>query len=296
MLRIAICLVVAACGGSATGDDDDDGVDANVPTPLSSDEATRACAIFGSCLGDGINDCFTDAMPYWTSAEARCMLAAGGDCVAIRACFGFAAMADPSCSAKVTTCDGTNLVTCADGVRSTISCPDASPLLRAGTGATCVVTSTGALCGDASCSADSATCSGTVASNCVAAKGVQISVDCADYAQTCSGGGCTSAGGGGACTAGTLPRCDGAQIVRCGAGAERTTDCGAIANSATCYPGTGTTSPDVYCGFGDACYPTKGTETCMGTSVTFCGAGVVTTIDCTTLGFTRCFSGACASF
>ena len=86
--------------------DDDDGMP---PMPISADEAASACVIFGSCMGDGINDCYTDAMPYWTTAEARCVLAA-----------------------RTITCEGNNMVTCSDGVRSTISCPDASLSLRVG--------------------------------------------------------------------------------------------------------------------------------------------------------------------
>ena len=279
----------AACGSSDSGDD------TNVPPALTPDEATTACVLFGSCMGDGINDCYTDAMPYWSTSEARCVLAAGADCKAVMACFGMTVVLDPSCTTKSTTCDGTNLVTCADGVRATVACPDASLLLAAGVGSTCVATATGALCGDATCSAASATCNGSVASSCNTSKGVAMSIDCAEYGQSCASGVCTAAGGGGACASGTLPRCDGAAIVRCSAGVELYTDCGAIAVDATCFPGSGTAT-EPYCGFGSACYPTKGLETCSGNSVTFCAAGVTATVDCTSLGFTRCLAGKCSAF
>ena len=178
------------------------------------------------------------------------------------------------------------------GERATISCPDASPLLRAGTGSTCVPTATGALCGDATCSAASATCNGSVASSCYTDKGVTLSLDCADYSQSCVTGGCTAAGGGGACAAGGLPRCDGAAIVRCSGGVELRTDCATRAVGSSCYAGNAT-APEPYCGFGTACFPTKGAETCSGTSVTFCNAGASATVDCAALGFSTCLSGHC---
>jgi hypothetical protein len=294
MWKVALLSALAACGSSAAGDDDD-GVDASVSPPLTAEETTTACLLYGSCMGDGINDCFTDAMPFWSTSEARCVIAAGTDCAAVRACFGMTVTPDASCTSAMTSCDGTNLVSCADGVRSTINCPSASPLLRVGVGPTCVATSTGALCGDATCSAAAATCDGTIATVCNTSKGVQMSIDCAEYAQSCVSGGCSAAGGGGSCTAGTLPRCDGSAIVRCSAGVELTTDCQTIGQAASCYAGSGTTT-EPYCGFGNACYPTKGAETCSGNAVMFCAAGITATIDCTSLGFTRCFSGKCVSF
>ena len=294
MWRVATLLVlIAACGSSSSGGDDDD---TNLPPPLTADEAATACVFYGSCLGDGINDCYTDAMPHWSTTEARCVLAAGADCVAVRACFGMSIVADPSCTTKSTTCDGANLVSCADGTRATISCPDASLLLSVGVGPTCVTTSTGALCGKGTCSAASATCNGSVAEGCVVSKGVELSIDCAQYGQTCVAGACTAPGGGGACSSSTTT-CDGSAIVRCSSGVEIRTDCAAIGVDALCYPGTGTSSTtEPYCGFGNACYPEKGTESCNGNSVMFCAAGVTATIDCTTLGFTRCFAGRCSAF
>jgi hypothetical protein len=87
---------------------------------------------------------------------------------------------------------------------------------------------------------------------------------------------------------------EGATIARCSAGIDLRTDCAALATGATCFELATTSEP--YCGYGNECYPTKGAETCNGTSVTFCGAGMTTTVDCTSLGFTSCFSGHCAMF
>ena len=296
MRRLAwLVCVLAACGGSSSAGDDDDGVDGSVSVgePLTADEVTKACVVFGSCMGDGINDCYTDAMPYWSASEARCAIAAGSDCVAVRACFGMTAVADPSCASRSITCDGTNLVQCADGVRSTVSCPNASLLLSVGMGPTCVPSGTGALCGSATCSAASMTCSGSVASSCFVNRGVMMEMDCADFGQGCVNGVCTAAGGGGAC-AGGAPVCDGATIVRCDAGVEIRTDCTVVGVGATCFPGDRTTNaPEPYCGYGNACYPLKGAETCSGSSVTFCAAGVTATVDCASLGFSGCISGHC---
>jgi hypothetical protein len=67
-----------------------------------------------------------------------------------------------------------------------------------------------------------------------------------------------------------------------------------IGANASCHPGTGTsTTSQPYCGFGNACYPEKGTETCSGNSVVFCAAGMSAMLDCTTLGFTGCVAGHC---
>ena len=297
MWRALGCAILVACGSSPSGGDDDPGDDAAVVgMPLTPDEAARACVYFGGCLGDGINDCFTDAMPFWSPAEARCVLAAGADCTAVRACFGMTIVIDPACTTRTTTCDGANLVTCSDGVRSTVSCPDASPVAQVGTGPNCVPTTTGsALCGVASCSTGSASCSGSVASSCVVDKGVQMSLDCATYGQSCVDGLCTAPGGGGACASGTLARCDGTAIVRCSGGIERRTDCSTIVAGASCQSGTAT-DPELYCGASAACYPTKDAETCSGNTVTFCSGGEITSLDCTALGFTRCFSGGCVTF
>lgn len=298
MWRSALVMVLVACGSPSNGDDGTDAANgsADAPVqpsmPLSTEEAAKACVVYGSCMGDGINDCYTDAAPFWSTAEARCVLAAGHDCAAVRACFGMqSTVSDPSCSTSSYTCDGTNLVICSGGVRSTISCPSASPLLRVGTGSTCVVGTNGALCGDATCSATSATCNGTVASSCYVSKGVMMSRDCADYGQSCLNGACTAPGGGAACT-GTTPTCDGADIVYCGGGTSIRTDCASLEVGATCHPGTGTTT-EPYCGTGDACYPTKGAETCSGTSVNYCAGGVAATLDCTSLGFSACIGGHC---
>ena len=247
-------------------------------------------------MGDGINDCYTDAMPHWSTTEARCVLAAAGNCTAVRACFGMTAAIDSSCSStRFVTCDGNNLVTCGDGVRSTVSCPDASLLLGVGAGATCIMTSAlDALCGDAACTVDSASCDGSVAKACIASEGVAVSIDCARYGQTCTSGGCTAAGGGGACASGTLPSCSGTAITRCRGGVELRSDCAALVSGGSCFPGI-TNNPDPYCGVANTCYPVKGTETCSGNAVTFCAAGTPATIECTTLGFTRCFGGKCTS-
>ena len=213
-----LSVVLAACGSSAT-----EPVDGAVAPALTADEAVKACVVYGSCMGDGINDCYTDAMPFWTTSEARCTLAAGGDCAAVRACFGMTAVIDASCTTRVTSCDGANLVICGSGVRSTIACPKASLLLGAGSGPTCVPASNGsALCGTQACSTASATCTDSVATSCNTTKGVEHSNDCAVRGQSCVNGACTAAGGGASCTAGTLPRCDGASIVRCNSGTELT--------------------------------------------------------------------------
>lgn len=294
----SLLVLVVACGSPSSGDDNgDDGVDAAVQQamPLTSDEAAKACVGFGSCMGDGINDCYTDAAPFWSTTEARCILAAGGDCAAMRACLGMSVVADASCTTSTYSCDGTNLVICSSGARSTIACPMASQLLRVGSGSTCVPTSTGgALCGDATCSAPAATCQGSVASSCSTSKGVQMSVDCADYGQSCVSGGCSAPGGGATCTA-SGTSCDGAAIVRCAGGVTYRTDCGTLELGATCHPGTGTAT-EPYCGTGAACYPTKGTETCSGNVVSFCAGGVAGMVDCTAIGFTQCFGGKCVTF
>lgn len=195
-----LSVVLAACGSSAT-----EPVDGAVAPALTADEAVKACVVYGSCMGDGINDCYTDAMPFWTTSEARCTLAAGGDCAAVRACFGMTAVIDASCTTRVTSCDGANLVICGSGVRSTIACPKASLLLGAGSGPTCVPASNGsALCGTQACSTASATCHVGTASS-------ELEPYC---------------GGGAACypTKGS-ETCTGNAVAFCAAGTTATIDC-----------------------------------------------------------------------
>jgi len=252
LLLIVVC--VKGCRGN-TASDDTPPIDGAQLVPLTPDEATNACVVFGSCLGDGINDCFTDAMPFWTVTEARCMLAAAGDCTAARACLGQSITQDPSCIPGVG-CDGDTRFECSNGLRVTVTCPTASPLLGVGTGSTCVMTDANAFCGDATCSVDSATCAGDVASACLAAKGFSVSLDCAAYGQSCSAGACTAPNGGSPCSPDGASYCRGRSLARCVDGVEATIDCAVNAENADCFPG-GATSPDSYCGFADTCFPCR---------------------------------------
>jgi len=285
MRGLAIGVLLAACGGSGSGGDDGGG-----GGPLTQDELTTGCVLFAACDGgDGINDCFTDIAPILQPDVFRCIIAAGSDCVASRACIGMTLEASPTCTPG-SHCEGNTVVDCGDGVQVTFEC--GSPFT---TGPNCIVNGAGrADCGAATCTTESQACDGTHAQLCDLGANILEDVDCASVDMDCISGTCTSPGGGGACVDGTPPGCAGPAIERCNNGVTALLDCPSRIAGSNCVAITAPFA-DAYCGFGTACQPDKGTETCTGNTVNFCAAGVAGAVDCTTLGFTQCLNGTCLS-
>ncbi len=278
MRGIVVCvLVVLGCGGGGGGGDGG--------ATFTQEQATDACVSLTGCLGaDGLNDCFTDILTSFAPATVRCLAAARSDCAAVSTCLGATITAAPACTPG-TRCDGNNLVECVDGVQATTACGNVET-----TGPSCVTSTTGrGACGVTTCTTDSQTCNGSVLEVCQASQGILKERDCADFGLDCISGVCTSPGGGGACTQTTV-HCNGTAIEDCTNGVTALLDCPSRVPGSTCYAN----ATDAYCGFGDECFPTKGAETCNGTSITFCANGITTTLDCTSFGFTRCSFGRCA--
>ena len=278
MRGIVIAVLLAACGGSGSGG-------GGGGEPLTQDELVTGCVLFGSCIGgDGINDCFTDVAPIVPVDAWRCMIAAGSDCTASRACFGFSVATVTSCTER---CDGDTTVQCDGNVELRTTC--GSPFAP---GPHCSLTNFGQPeCNGGTCTDPSHACDGTVAQLCDTDTGTLEVADCADFALDCVNGACTAPGGGGTCVDGTPSACSGTAIQRCESGTTALFDCPSRVIGSTCIAGTATS--DTYCGYDTACVPEKGTETCTGTTVNFCAAGVAGNVDCTSLGFTQCLNGRC---
>jgi hypothetical protein len=272
MRGIVIGVLLAACGGSGSG-------------PLTREEATTACVLLDSCTGgDGINDCFTDLLPQLAPAVWRCVIAAGSDCAASRECVGISFARATQC---VPACEGDVVLTCGAGFARREHCD--GPF---STGASCLIDNFGfPTCATGVCTTASQTCDGSLARVCDAGAGIVRETDCAVTGRQCISGVCTSLGGGGACTDG--PRhCAGTAVETCELGIAAQVDCPNVVLGSSCTP---ITAPflDAYCGYDTACTPQKGTETCTGSTVNFCAAGVPAAVDCTALGFAQCIGGHC---
>lgn len=280
MRGTVIAVVLAACGGSGGGG-------GGGGPPLTQDELVTGCVLFGSCIGgDGINDCFSDIAPGVPADAWRCMIAAGSDCTASRACLGLSFATVATCTER---CDGDTSVQCDGNAEVRIAC--GSPFTA---GPHCQLDNLGrAACGGGACTDPTRACDGTVAQSCDTDAGLLEVVDCADLSLECANGTCTSPGGGGTCVDGTPSQCSGTAIERCDGGTTSLLDCPARFVGSTCIAATATS--DTYCGYDTACVPEKGTESCTGNTVTFCAAGVPGNVDCTSLGFTQCLGGRCVT-
>jgi hypothetical protein len=275
MRRVVIILAVlaAACSGRGGG------------PPLRKDELIKACVLYAGCIGGGVDDCLGGTALRFAPDVWRCVIAAGSDCTASRACFGATVTTVTSCESG---CDGDATVQCAGTtVEDKIEC--GSPF--ANTGPKCFIDHLGnADCGAGVCTTSEQICDGDVAQSCNEGNGVLHRIDCDALGLTCAGGVCTSPGGGGACrddpthcVGSALELCDFATFVRY--------DCPSRFVGADCFE----TAAGAQCGYGPACDADGRTATCNGTTVSFCAAGISGSVDCTSLGFEQCQFGRCVS-
>jgi hypothetical protein len=210
--------------------------------------------------------------------QIRCLVEAGADCAAARACLGYTV---GPCSPDGDRCEGDNLVECSHGTGLTLDC-------RGGlwfTDDTTCVPASSVGCGLATCTDGTPSrCDGTRAVSC--RSGVLQAFDCAQAGLTCTidGDAVGCAGTGAACTA---SRCDGTTAVLCGGGHEQRYACAAMFDGGTCldYGREG-----VSCGFGPDC---GGTATCDGNVATLCVLGAQVSVDCVAAGFRSCALGSC---
>jgi hypothetical protein len=189
-----------------------------------------------------------------------------------------------------TTCDGSLINYCGDGLFITLDC--------AAYGLPCNVTTA---CGEdgGACEQDgNQTCVGSVVYECQG--GVLVAgPDCGLSGFSCEQGQCVGSGedctepndtyqdgfdyGGMLCDADTLMACVGRAVEE--------VDCARLGEGYSCQ----SFEDASFCGLGSECIPgelkvgTSGTpETCDGTSVVFCDEGRIESVDCTSLGFTGC--------
>lgn len=289
ILRCVAALVVAGCGSSSGADPDagaqGDGslIDGGAEEQASREDAVRACLFLGGCAGDGVADCFTDLLPALSPTTIACVLDAGTDCAAVRACLGFLGVeVDPECTPS---CDGDILVSCGDGARSTLDCNAYFEM----PGTTCLIGNFGPECGAGTCDQEESMCDGDAVLLCDVDRGVYERGDCGHLGLSCveDGGAARCSDGRDVACSGEPDRCDGDSLVRCSSEQEVAIDCGFLVDSRSCYQ---TETAGAFCGFGDTCDPqnAKGEETCDGTVITFCAGGAVESIDCAELGFTGC--------
>lgn len=289
------------CGDSSSSDrdagangDDGGGGDGGGQEQVTRDDAIRTCVFLGGCAGDGTADCFDDILPLLTADHIACVLEAGTDCDAARACLGILGVEpDPDC---VPSCDGDIMVDCGDGLRASYDCRAYFEL----PGQTCVVGNFGPECGAGTCEQEGSSCDGAAVVTCDVDRGVLERGDCARFGLTCAegAGGARCSDGSDTTCSGDSESCDGDSLVRCSEGYEVALDCGVTVDGRSCYQ---TAETGTFCGFGDACEPltAKGEETCDGTVITFCAGGAIESIDCADLGFTGCREslggGACSN-
>jgi len=269
MRFLAGVVVLVACGG---GGSDTPGPDVDF------DMRVRACAIIGACIGYSTTQCMALLDANATVDQINCALnATAADCVAVRACFGQRVMPDPACVPGCS--DGDTLVRCIDGVRFEQDCPQALEAV----GPACV-TNGRSDCGGTTCTTDGQlACDGTTSIACDS--GVTEVMDCGQIGLECipNSPRCVGALQSETCTLGTPPSCDGDTRVTCD-GNVRRYDC-KLFGGRTCVNGS--------CAFGAECDGATTQNTCNGTVLEMCVAGLRRSIDCTTIGAASCLGDRC---
>ncbi len=272
------------------------------PTSLDADLVARAAAVIGSCIPDDGVD--RNAAHIWLEHLAAprlyfrfgeqldCFADANCGCSALQQCIGWVYSAPPvppeTCPAG---CDGDVFTGCGDGVKATMNCSRF--------GLACEP--------NAGCSPGAATaCDGSAPPTCTANgevescdRGFVEHTPCASLGFTCTGGECV--GEGGACTANSSGEneaiapagtgCSGNTLQACLGGHTTSVNCAEQGPGFTCQS-LGTA---FFCGLAAECTPADNYSTsdttppaCDGNVLTFCNAGRLEHLDCTTLGFTGC--------
>ena len=297
--------VVDGSGGSDGGAAVDAGSDAGapgertfpgLPDGVTPDGLARAAVLFAACVpDDGIRGVLRDTYldpeqaTFSLTPALACLAAASDGCAAVERCFGLRFDLDGPCSA---TCDEDRLTVCDDEWRFSFDC--AALGLSCDAAERACVDETAPLCGDAT----SSSCLAGTPTGCSDGR-ERSGYACTDFGLACvDGDRAACAGQGGACTSsGTavfgLPH-DGlgcasnTELDACLNGGRHTIDCADIGTGVGCHEFGGHS----FCGLGADCDATAPPDaTCDGTSIEFCNAGQISTIDCVSLGFTGCASG-----
>lgn len=286
MRHALIAFAIAGCGGHSGATSSD----AAPAQAVTRDDLARACMNASACFWKpldtttAISTCLNrlddvdTLVSIYRPAQIQCLVAAGADCAAARACLGYTFGA---CSPDGERCDGDRLVSCSAGFETALNCRGS---LWFTSDSTCVMGASPG-CGLATCAAGTPDrCDGSRAVAC--RDGVLEVIDCAQVGETCStsSGTLECAGTGAACTA---SRCEGNQLIRCDTGHEQRYACDAMFDGGTCV---GYGRGGAQCGFGPDC---GGAATCDGNVAQLCVLGAQTSIDCVAAGFARCSQGSC---
>ena len=267
------------------------------PQSLDPDEVARAAAVIGSCMPD--DGVARNATHIWLAhlAAARlyfrfgeqlaCLANAGQGCAALEHCLGWVfGAAPPNCT---NVCRGSVFQGCGDEVQLTVDCGRLG--LSCDPAGNCVA-------------APVLACDGSSEPNCSVDGEVVFCDDgalrktpCAAHGFACVDGTCR--GQGSACAGDSFPEselsapvgtgCAGDLLLGCLGGYDTTLDCSEQGPGFTCQ----SLGDAFFCGQAAECVPADNylsdqSATCEGSVLTFCSAGRLEHIDCTTLGFTGC--------
>lgn len=284
-------------GASASG-----GADGGLPDPpacpattfLDEDKLAVATVLLDSCVSD---DGFwrtqnelrgTMEEPWYpgTPALVDCLANVTNGCVGVSACFGYSPYTNQTCG----TCNGNVAVYCGSGGSFLWDCDKLGLTCNAGW---CLPP------GDQACTDQNFNDHCSAQGQPLHCQGLRVHVGptCADYGLVCKVGGMTLCTGvGPLCYGPSSPyfdiqyvgkSCQGSVMDACVGGAVgrmAKLDCSCLGPGFSCQSAEGAT----FCGAGSECDPETHAKTCNGTSVVFCDAGKLRSVDCTALGFSSC--------
>jgi hypothetical protein len=266
------------------------------PTALEPDLVARAAAVLGSCMPDDgvarhaahlwLGHLRADGIATRFGAQLDCFANAACGCDAVEHCLSWVYRLIPAdctngCEGEVVTGCGDGTVITADCSRVGLSCaPEGG----------CV---TEALAACEFSEAPTCTAQGEVS---FCGSGFRRETPCQSLGFNCVAGKCVGEGEACSATAPTLDDsvtpvgmgCSGGTLQACLGGTTTTVDCATQGPGFTCQSFDGS----FFCGLAAECTPGNYAEaeaaSCDGTVLTFCNAGRLEHIDCTSLGFTGC--------
>jgi hypothetical protein len=276
--------------------------DAGVPDPpacpattfLDEDKIAVATVLLDSCISD---DGFwrtqnelrgTLEEPWYPSTPTlvNCLANVTNGCAGVSACFGYSAYTNETCD----TCNGNVAVYCGTDGPFLWDCDKLGLTCSAGW---CLPP------GGQGCSGQTFTeqCSSQGQPLHCEGKRVHVGPTCADYGLACNDAAvprCTGVGPlcsgpsnpyfdiqyvGQSCQGDVMDACVGAAV-----GRQAKLDCSCFGPGFSCQSAEGAT----FCGAASECDPETHAKSCNGTSVVFCDAGKLRSVDCMALGFTSC--------
>lgn len=267
------------------------------PKSLDPDLVARAAAVIGSCMPD--DGVARNATHLWLAHLAAprlyfrfgeqldCLANAGQGCAAVEHCLSW--RYDPAPANCSGSCQGDVFKGCGDEIQVTVDCSRLG--LSCDPAANCVAE-------------PAVACDGSTAPSCTSDGDVQFCDDgalrktpCAAQGFACVDGACQ--GQGSPCTANSstqselaVPRgtsCSGDVLLGCLGGFVAPLDCSEQGPGFSCQ----SLGDAFFCGQAAECVPADNylsdqSATCDGNVLTFCSAGRLEHLDCTTLGFTGC--------